>query len=163
MIYPLKNVANILLVTMALLLTSNKSYANNPLDDFEQAMEQYKGKVVYLDFWASWCVPCRKSFPWMNAMQTKHKNEGLIVLSVNLDTQAALAETFLQQTPANFAIIYDAKGKLAKKFKLKGMPSSYLFNRQGKIISAHSGFNNKKQQKYEQEIQKALKNKDEHN
>ena len=119
-------------------------------------LSSFRGKVVYVDFWASWCVPCRKSFPWMNAMQAKHQQDGLVVLSINLDAQAELAEKFLQQTPANFAIIYDAKGKLAKKFKLKGMPSSYLFNRQGKLISAHSGFNGKKQQIYQQEIEKAL-------
>jgi len=79
-----------------------------------------------------------------------------VVLSVNLDAQKTLADKFLQQTPADFAIIYDAKGVLAKKFQLKGMPSSYLFNRQGKMISAHSGFNGKKQQKYQQEIEVAL-------
>ena len=89
-------------------------------------------------------------------MQAKHQDQGLVVLSINLDAQVSLAEKFLLASPANFAIIYDAKGVLAKKFKLKGMPSSYLFNREGKLISAHSGFNAKKQQKYEHEIALAL-------
>ena len=144
------------LLAMTLMLSMTVANASEPLDEFEQAMEQYQGKVVYLDFWASWCVPCRKSFPWMNAMQAKYKEEGLVILSVNLDAKASFAEVFLQETSANFAVIYDAKGKLAKKFQLKGMPSSYLFNRQGELISAHNGFNGKKQQKYEQEIVKAL-------
>lgn len=130
--------------------------ANDPLAEFEQTMTQHKGKVVYLDFWASWCVPCRKSFPWMNDMQEKYRTQGLVVLSVNLDAQAKFAEQFLQQNPANFAIIYDAKGLLAKKFQLKGMPSSYLFNREGKLISVHTGFNGKKQKTYQQEITQAL-------
>jgi thiol-disulfide isomerase/thioredoxin len=135
----------------------NKSaHAYESISEFEQTMEQHKGKVVYVDFWASWCVPCRKSFPWMNAMQVKYQDQGLVVLSINLDAQATLAEKFLTETPANFDIIYDAKGKLAKKFQLKGMPSSYLFNRQGKLISAHSGFNGKKQLIYQQEIEQAL-------
>ncbi|PKI13185.1 TlpA disulfide reductase family protein [Colwellia sp. 12G3] len=152
----LKTFASTLFLTILLLLSSNLANANESLYEFEQAMAQNKGKVVYVDFWASWCVPCRKSFPWMNAMQVEHQEQGLVVLSINLDAQAALAEKFLLETPANFAIIYDEKGLLAKKFKLKGMPSSYLFDRQGKLISAHSGFNGKKQQTYEHEIEQAL-------
>lgn len=152
----IKTLASLLLITIALLFTCKNVNANDSLPEFEQAMEQHKGKIVYVDFWASWCVPCRKSFPWMNTMQAKHQDKGLVVLSINLDAQAPLAEKFLLETPANFAIIYDKKGVLAKKFQLKGMPSSYLFDRQGKLISAHSGFNAKKQQKYEHEIVKAL-------
>jgi len=154
--FSLKTLALLLLLSVAVMFIGKSAHANDAVIEFEQAMEQHKGKVVYVDFWASWCVPCRKSFPWMNAMQAKHQQDGLVVLSINLDAQAELAEKFLQQTPANFAILYDAKGKLAKKFKLKGMPSSYLFDRQGKLISAHSGFNGKKQQIYQQEIETAL-------
>ncbi|WP_057832778.1 TlpA disulfide reductase family protein [Colwellia sp. TT2012] len=156
--YSLKACAKTLLISFLLILSALPSYANanEPMEEFEQAMAKYQGKIVYLDFWASWCVPCRKSFPWMNAMQNKYQEQGFVVLSINLDAQVALAEQFLQQTPANFAVIFDAKGILAKKFQLKGMPSSYLFDRQGKLISAHSGFNDKKQQKYQQEIVQAL-------
>jgi len=135
---------------------SKPSHAYEPIQEFEQTMERHKGKVVYVDFWASWCVPCRKSFPWMNTMQEKYQEQGLIVLSINLDAQTELAEKFLKQTPASFDIIYDAKGKLARQFKLKGMPSSYLFDRHGKLISAHNGFNGKKQKIYQQEIEQAL-------
>ena len=152
----LKTLANLLLITSVLLVACKSAYANDPLNEFEQAMAQHKGKVVYVDFWASWCIPCRKSFPWMNTMQAKHQDQGLVVLSINLDAEKKLSKEFLKQTPANFAIIYDARGKLAQKFKLKGMPSSYLFDRQGKLISAHTGFNGKKQQQYEQEISEAL-------
>lgn len=156
--YLAKNLSAVLFFYIATVLTSNNSYASDPTAKFQQAMTEYKGKVVYLDFWASWCVPCRKSFPWMNAIQAQYQQQGLVVLSVNLDAQKTLAEKFLLEIPAEFAIIYDAKGVLAKEFQLKGMPSSYLFNREGKLISAHSGFNAMKQKKYEQEIIQALKN-----
>ncbi len=152
----MSNLLKIFFLAVSFLLSCNISNANEPVSEFEQAMSQHKGKVVYVDFWASWCVPCRKSFPWMNAMQTKNQDQGFVVLSINLDAEKRLAKEFLQQTPANFAIIYDAKGKLARQFKVKGMPSSYLFDRQGKLISAHSGFNGKKQQQYEKEITQAL-------
>lgn len=151
-----KTLASLFAITIFLLVTSHNALANDPANEFAQAMASHKGKVVYLDFWASWCVPCRKSFPWMNGMQKKYQGQGLVVLSVNLDAQAQLAAQFLQQTPANFDVIYDARGILAKKFQLKGMPSSYLFDRQGKLISAHSGFNGKKMEKYQHEIEQAL-------
>jgi thiol-disulfide isomerase/thioredoxin len=138
-------------IFFSLLFISSQSFAGT-LTDFEQQLAQYKGKVVYLDFWASWCVPCRKSFPWMNEMQKKHGVDDFTVLSVNLDAQPALAAKFLLENPANFPIFYDAKGKVAKAFKLKGMPSSYIINKSGKIVSAHVGFTDKKKTEYQAEI-----------
>ena len=121
-------------------------------DELTTMLEQAKGQVVYLDFWASWCGPCRKSFPWLNAMQVKHKDKGFKVISVNVDAERAAANKFLQALPAHFAVIYDPKGKVARQFKLKGMPSSYLINKQGKVVSAHVGFIDSKKSQYEDEI-----------
>lgn len=114
------------------------------------------GQVVYVDFWASWCIPCRKSFPWLNSMKAQYQQQGLTILSINLDHSRALADEFLAQIPANFPVIYDPKGLIARKYKLKGMPSSFLVNRQGEIVSAHVGFNQQKQGVYEQEINALL-------
>jgi len=130
----------------------------NVLQNFDKLIASHKGKVIYLDFWASWCGPCRKSFPWMNNMQEKHEQQGLIIISVNLDNNRALADEFLAEVPANFAVFYDPKGKVARKFKLKGMPSSYIINRSGKMVSAHVGFTESKKIKYEEEL-KILLNK----
>ncbi|HCM47547.1 MAG TPA: TlpA family protein disulfide reductase, partial [Colwellia sp.] len=94
-----KSFVSTVFLTIILLLSCNLANANDPLAEFENAMEQHKGKVVYVDFWASWCVPCRKSFPWMNIMQAKHQEQGLVVLSINLDAQLPLAEKFLLETP----------------------------------------------------------------
>jgi thiol-disulfide isomerase/thioredoxin len=130
--------------------------AQNILAEFEQKMRLHSGKVIYLDFWASWCVPCRQSFPWLNAMQAAHQPEGFVVLSVNLDAKTSFAQAFLKKHPANFDIMYDSQGVLAKKFAVKGMPSSYLFNRQGEIIASHFGFNQQRQDIYQQQIIDAL-------
>ncbi|MEK6249693.1 MAG: TlpA family protein disulfide reductase, partial [Planctomycetales bacterium] len=70
-------------------------------------LSEYRGKVVVLDFWASWCVPCRRSFPWMNEMQQKYGDDGLVIVAVNLDNQSSDAQKFLQQYPAEFTISYD--------------------------------------------------------
>ncbi len=99
-----------------------------------------RGKVVYLDFWASWCGPCRQSFPWMNQLQQRHAKDGLVVLAVNLDAEAKDAAAFLARYPASFSVLYDATGASAKTWGVKAMPSSYLIDRQGAIRSRHIGF-----------------------
>lgn len=142
---------NINILTLFVLLTSPISLADT-LSDFEEKVASYKGKVIYVDFWASWCVPCRKSFPWMNEMQAKYAEQNFTVLSVNLDAETALAEQFLQEVPAQFPVFYDPKGKVARAFKLKGMPSSFIINKAGKIVSTHVGFTEEKKKIYQQEI-----------
>ncbi|MCW8865718.1 MAG: TlpA family protein disulfide reductase [Colwellia sp.] len=122
----------------------------------EVALAKHQGEVVYLDFWASWCVPCRKSFPWMNTIQEKYKSQGFSVISVNLDANRALAEKFLAEIPASFAVIYDPKGKIAKHFAIQGMPSSMLIGRDGKIKKRHTGFFTKKIPVYQAEIEQLL-------
>lgn len=128
----------------------------NTLSDFEAQVASHKGKVIYVDFWASWCVPCRKSFPWMNDIQQKYADKNFTVLSVNLDAKTSLAEEFLLETPANFPIFYDPKGKVARAFKLKGMPSSFIINKAGKVVSSHVGFTDEKKVKYQAEIEALL-------
>jgi cytochrome c biogenesis protein CcmG, thiol:disulfide interchange protein DsbE len=99
-----------------------------------------KGKVLYVDFWASWCGPCKQSFPWMNEMQAKYAARGLEVVAINVDAKVADAERFLQTTPAKFTVAFDAKGVSPKQFAVKAMPTSYLVGRDGKVLLIHAGF-----------------------
>jgi thiol-disulfide isomerase/thioredoxin len=125
-------------------------------DQLDKLIEQHHGQVIYVDFWASWCGPCRKSFPWMNKIQSELKSQGFTVISINVDAEQALATKFLEENPANFSVIYDAKGELASFFKIQGMPSSLIINKKGEIKYAHSGFFTRKISQYEQEIKKLL-------
>jgi thiol-disulfide isomerase/thioredoxin len=100
----------------------------------------YRGRVVYLDFWASWCLPCKKSFPFMNDLNAKYEALGLSVVSVNTDYVLKDAEKFLQATPAEFKVIYDSKGELTANYKVQAMPTSFLFDKQGTLIGSHLGF-----------------------
>jgi cytochrome c biogenesis protein CcmG/thiol:disulfide interchange protein DsbE len=106
----------------------------------ELSLEQLKGQVVYVDFWASWCGPCRKSFPWMNKMQQHYGNKGFRIIAINVDSDQLLAEKFLQENKSNFSIAYDQQGEVASIFNVKGMPNSFLIDRNGYIQSSHIGF-----------------------
>lgn len=117
----------------------------------------YQGKVVLVDFWASWCEPCRQSFPWMQAMQQKYADQGLVIIAVNVDREPAKAAAFLQAHPANFAIRYDPEGRLAKQFNVQGMPSSFVLGRDGKPAAKHQGFFQAKQASYEAELVRLLR------
>ena len=103
-------------------------------------MASYRGKVVYLDFWASWCTPCHLSFPWMNSIQQEYASEGLVVLAVDLDRDRAKADDFLATDRGQLNIVYDPKGDIAKQFNFKDMPTAILIGRDGKIHAVHSGF-----------------------
>lgn len=122
------------------------------IEILDKQLKNEIGNVVYVDFWASWCIPCRKSFPWMNNLKAQYQAQGLSIISINLDHSKALADEFLSQNRADFPVIYDPKGLIARKYKLKGMPSSFIINRQGQIVSAHIGFNQQKKLAYEKEI-----------
>ncbi|MES9824932.1 MAG: TlpA disulfide reductase family protein [Candidatus Thiodiazotropha endolucinida] len=104
------------------------------------SLNEFKGKVVLLDFWASWCAPCRASFPWMNEMQSRYRSQGLEVIAINLDKKRALADAFLAKTPANFTVAFDPMGEVASQYDLKGMPASFLIDGQGRILDSHVGF-----------------------
>lgn len=112
-----------------------------PLNDAPALnFEQFKGKVVYVDFWASWCGPCATSFPFMNNLSRDLKAQGLEVIGVNLDENLEESKQFLEQQPANFIIASDPEQHCAKQFGLKAMPSSYLIDRKGFIRHVHIGF-----------------------
>jgi len=103
-------------------------------------LQQYKGKVVYVDFWASWCGPCAQSFPYMNKLHREYQPKGLEIVGVNLDEEPQEAQAFLTKTPAQFTVLADAGGACPQAYGVKAMPSSYLIDRQGVVRHVHLGF-----------------------
>ena len=101
------------------------------------------GKVVYVDFWASWCGPCAKSFPWLKAMHEQYAAKGLVIVAINLDKKRDKADEFLATHPAPFTVAFDPEGKTAEAYRVAGMPSSYLIDASGKIVLVHAGFDPK--------------------
>ena len=128
-----------------------------PGQEASVGLAPYRGKVVYLDFWASWCGPCKLSFPWMNAMQAKYGGaRGLQVVSVNVDAKRGDAAKFLMANPASFVVAFDPQGRSPGLYAVKAMPSSYVIGRDGRITLLHRGFAPEDGAALEQEIRLAL-------
>ena len=152
-----------IILIIASLFISSYAYAEKaedftlPTDNGEIQLSKLKGKVVYVDFWASWCGPCRKSFPWMNKMHAKYGEQGLEIIGITLDEDKAQARRFLKKLPALFTVAYDTQGTVADLYKVQVMPTSYLIDKQGNLVLTHKGFKNKHADKLEAELVKYLK------
>ena len=128
----------------------------NPAAPAWPLLKDLHGKVVLVDFWASWCSPCLSSFPWMDELQQRHGQQGLVVVAVNLDQDRALAEAFLKKTAPRFRIEFDTQGALAKQFGVQAMPTSFLIDRHGKVRITHRGFRTAQRAEREQQIRQLL-------
>lgn len=117
------------------------------------------GRVVYLDFWASWCVPCRQSFPWMQAMQGTYGPRGLTVIAINLDHDRSDAEAFLKKFPHAFDVRFDPGAASAEQFRIQGMPTSVVIDRHGNVRFTHIGFRPQDDAVYAEQLRQLL---DEH-
>jgi len=98
-----------------------------------------KGKVVVVDFWASWCGPCQKTFPLMEELHHRYGKRGLVILAVNEDKSRAAMEEFLKEHPVTFAVVRDAKRKLAAEIKVPALPTSYVLDGTGRVRSVQPG------------------------
>ena len=119
-------------------------------------LDAYAGKVVVVDFWASWCVPCRRSFPWLNEMHARYADQGLVIIGVNVDASTDDARQFLAEIPADFAVHFDPDGELARRFDVAAMPSTYVYGRDGALHARHLGFRVGERDDYERTLQTLL-------
>ena len=100
----------------------------------------FRGQVLYLDFWASWCGPCRESFPFMNALDKEFRDKGLRIVAISVDKTAEEARRFLERYPARFELGLDVAAACPATYQLPGMPTSFLIDRAGVIRAVHAGF-----------------------
>ena len=157
---------NVRRTTLLLLLISILAFATTPAPTASASpqtdqldLAPWKGQVVWLDFWASWCLPCRASFPWMEEMRKKYDDRGLVIVTVNEDQDRAAADRFLVDQPAGLHHIFDPEGKVAEAFTLDAMPTSILFDRSGRPVHRHAGFFPGETAEYERHIVELLASK----
>jgi len=108
------------------------------------SLDSLRGKVVLVDFWASWCGPCRASFPWLREMSDRYGPKGLAVVAIDLDKDRKAADAFLEEFPAPFTVAFDPAGRTAEAFGVRAMPTSFLVDRAGRVVYAHAGFDARK-------------------
>jgi thiol-disulfide isomerase/thioredoxin len=114
-------------------------------------------KIVLVDFWASWCAPCKASFPAMEELYHRYGKDGLVVVAVNLDDKRTAMEGFLRKNRASFPVVRDAGNKLVAKVNIASMPTSFLLDSEGKVRAVHSGFRGEDTKaKYVKEIEELL-------
>jgi cytochrome c biogenesis protein CcmG, thiol:disulfide interchange protein DsbE len=139
-----------LLVCGCLIMIASADAAS-PID-----LGEFRGQVLYLDFWASWCGPCQQSFPWMQTMEDAYQAKGLTVVAVNLDRNRNDAQRFLAKFHPSFDVRFDPQGNLAEQFKVQGMPTSVIIDRQGVVRFTHIGFRPVDRVVYEDQLRQVL-------
>jgi peroxiredoxin len=120
------------------------------------SLADYRGKIVFVDFWASWCSPCRESLPLYDKLAADFGADDFAVIAVNLDETAADAKKFIAQHPVRYTIVQNPQGDIPKMFGVAGMPSSYLIDRDGTIRQRHIGFDKKDVDMLRAEVTKLL-------
>ena len=141
------------------IVSTSSAYAATPLTAESFNLDQYKGKVVYLDFWASWCGPCKFSFPYMEQQSYLYRDKDFVIITVNLDKSNEKAQAFLRDVNTKLPVVFDPNGVLAEKYAVKDMPTSILFDRTGKLRTVHQGFFRDKEREYTAHILELLNEK----
>jgi peroxiredoxin len=120
-------------------------------------LSKYKGSVVMLNFWASWCGPCRTEMPLMDQIYKKYAAAGFVLLGVNVDTDSTDAQKFLSQVPVSFPIAYDRENKVSKIYDVAAMPSTVFIDRKGRVRQLHRGYKPGDENEYLSEIRSLIK------
>jgi thiol-disulfide isomerase/thioredoxin len=103
-------------------------------------LDQYKGQVVMLNFWASWCGPCREEMPILEKLHAKYKPMGFTMIGVNVEPDSAEAAKWLKATPVTFPILFDTKSEVSKLYAVQSMPSTVIIDRKGNLRWLHRGY-----------------------
>lgn len=121
------------------------------------SLDQLKGKVVMLNFWASWCGPCRQEMPLLDQMHKRYSSLGFTLIGVNVETNTKDAERWLQETPVSFPVLFDRDSKVSKAYDVSAMPSTVFIDRKGNLRYLHRGYKPGDESEYLNQIRALLK------
>jgi peroxiredoxin len=120
-------------------------------------LAQYKGQVVMINFWATWCGPCRQEMPLLESIYKKYNKMGFTMLGVNVEPDASKAEDWLKSTPVSFPILFDTKSEVSKMYAVSGMPSTVIIDRKGNVRVIHRGYKPGDENSYQDNIRKLVR------
>lgn len=122
-------------------------------------LDKLRGQVVMVNFWASWCGPCREEFPLLDQMYKKYKGMGFTMLGVNVEPESKDAEGFIAKTPVTFPIVFDKDSTVSKLYRVEGMPSTVLIDRNGVLRWVHRGYKSGDENEYLNHVRELLREK----
>jgi peroxiredoxin len=120
-------------------------------------LSELRGNVVMVNFWASWCGPCRQEMPLLQQLHDRYQGMGFTLLGVNVDEEPAAAEKMLKEIPVNFPVLYDSDNKVSKQYQVKAMPSTFMVDRDGNVRFLHKGYKPGYEDEYQQQIRALLR------
>ena len=141
-----------------LLLLSPLLYGNEIIPfTYSEAIKPYKGKVVYLDFWASWCGPCRKEMPVLQKLQDKYQDLGVQVWGINVEQENQAGKDFLADLDLRFPIFFDQTNSLSKTYQVEAMPTTVIIDRDGNVRFIFQGYQDGFDKKYAAAIKQLIR------
>ncbi|HEX6994625.1 MAG TPA: TlpA disulfide reductase family protein [Gammaproteobacteria bacterium] len=121
------------------------------------SLEDLKGQVVMINFWATWCGPCRKEMPHLEALHQRYANLGFTLLGVNVDEDTSGVEEFLKETPVSFEVLFDPENEVSELYDVVAMPSTVMVDREGNLRYMHHGYQSGYENEYQAQIRALLR------
>jgi peroxiredoxin len=127
------------------------------LDGQSASLSQYKGQVVMLNFWATWCGPCQQEMPLLEQMYRKYKPAGFTLIGVNVDKDAPPVKQLLERKPVSFPVLLDPASQVSKAYHVDEMPSTVLIDRKGNVRFLHRGYKPGDENEYQDRIRQLIR------
>jgi peroxiredoxin len=119
-------------------------------------LSELRGNVVMINFWASWCGPCRQEMPLLQQLYERYQDLGFTLLGINVDEDSVVADKILKEISVSFPVLYDSRNKVSKRYQVKAMPSTFVIDRDGKVRYLHQGYKSGYEASYQQQIRTLL-------
>ncbi|WP_232787846.1 TlpA disulfide reductase family protein [Paraglaciecola sp. MB-3u-78] len=156
------------MVSLAVLCTSIHTFAadvKGPAPDFTLAskeggnvrLQEQLGNVVLINFWASWCGPCREELPYLEELQQEYADLGFTILAVNVDEDPSKADILLNDIPVSFPVLFDVNDEVSKLYDVQAMPTTVIVDRDGNQRLLHHGYKSGDEMKYKQAVKALLR------
>lgn len=120
-------------------------------------LSELRGQVVMINFWASWCGPCRQEMPILDQLYQRYEPMGFTLLGVNVEEDSAAAEKVLREIPVSFPVLYDSKNQVSENYQVRAMPSTFLIDRDGKVRYLHKGYKPGYEDEYQQQVRELIR------